>query len=1240
MSDLSDDEMSQEAGVTSSALQIAVDNEALDSLRELAPTADPVDLTDALCRSCQQGKTATVQALLEAGKCDVNAAADEQTPLFLAAQKVSVDTVKLLLQYGADATVKSKGQRALEAAETPIHGLIGSLGTCDELEMSDLEEIIRLLLDAGCDINAQTAHGETVLLDCLHEEIPLVPFLLENGADPNIRENRGGTPMHFFHGPLKNPEWFKALMAHGGILDIIRPDGGDTPLHHYAKNGQLGDLSLFKPFVSDWNITDAKGNSLLHTAIGVHRRDDPTVKALLELGLDPNQRNHDGQQPIHMVSGSGEILEERLNIICAAGADLEARDNRGRTLLTKSMHDHPGYDYDRFVPYLVSRGANIDAQDYKGKTALTHLIKPHSFKLEHVDFLLSQGADPRVADYNGDSFLHHLAANYATIADDTVLLAIFKLIKMGIPSTLKNFQGRTPLHLLCGNVSDHLFAAAAEGGKYAIDLLLDAGFDAAINIADNQGIRPSHLAASVSEILTGKLIAHGADSTATTSDDRNLLHIAANTRQSNTVGLLLDHYASNNMLSLVNAQSKDGRTPLHLACRSGRPETVSLLLAHGADVLVKDKKHRAPLSACSEFPADNKLWQITDDQENLFHELSAAGILENDDKRPRQPIAPHKQKQKDGNPKRIGWKGEITSEAATLGSGRIVREMISHGAQLKNEHHESGPMYYAISGNNNEMAVELDRVSREMNIEIDVHISLETKCSLLFSQNLPDLLKGEFERYLSERDVLTMALQGHERELADALEANAATIQGPHQNCLTDALVSLARWGYADLIGRIGRIMPDRAWMNGRARFSDKLIPPMLAAAQRELPNLDVLKVLVEQFDADVNIKFESGMVTKPKVFYQSTMATARQYQPGDTILHQMAQGTHWWHIGAIRYLLQHGADPNARNTQGKTPLCHAVSRGELGGLFQREITQVLLEQGADPNLSAFCGYTPLAISTHDAHLFQLLIDNGAYPSQDHPMELFSALYNFNTDVVSALLGMDLDCNTTVLSNAQPHWHTHRVNKLPQTPGFVLHPLHYIAMMPFNEANARDHAIRMIKHLFSYGADYFLKCDANALILHEIFAGGGIIQPWLEMSVLDLERRDPRGRTLLLAAASSDVGTNSYAFVIPVFPFRATRFLPAVWQEGDITRARTLYERGADLTVVDDQGNNVLHLLAGRHCGNVAAEAEHRRTLALFVEKAPGLVAQTNVEEQTPLHIAEQEENRWAIEVLQNGESK
>lgn len=994
---------------------------------------------------------------------------------------------------------------------------------------------------------------------------------------------------------------------------------------------------MFRPYVSDWKLIDAKGNTLLHLAAKAHRRGSVTVSELLKIGLDVNQRNHAGQQPIHMVECSGENLRDVLDILCAAGGDLDAKDHHGRTLLTGTMYDHPKYNAREMITELVKCGANINAQDYKGNGVLFYLVQPYTFQSEHVEFLLAQGADPAMANYQGDTFLHKMAAHLYGQSSDTALLTIIKLLGMGISPTHPNYKGQTPLNLLCGHVSDHLFAAANEGDKYAIDLLLDAGLREALNVPDHQGIRPIHQAASVSEILVGRLIFHGADTTATTKDGRNLLHIASMARQSNTVGLLLDHYASRNLLSLVNAQSEDGRTPLHLACLSGRTETVSLFLAHGADVQIEDKKKWTPLDLCALSLAEDQLWQKADDQGNMFHTVFAAGILGEDNERPTIPIPKNHHRE---NHKSFGWKGEITSENATLGIGRIVRLLAQHGAIVPKEQrgHGLSPLFHAVSEGNEEMAVELDRLSKAMGIELERHHSLNTELCLLRSRDLPELFKERFKSHVSDKDIMKMVLLGHDQEVAQALEKEAETFED--KSFLQPVLTLLARWGYPDLFERLGRLMldEDRQWINeGGSMFlgESNMAPSLLTAAQRDLPNLEVMKVIVEKFHANVNVQFEEGMEMTPKVYFQSAMAHRRRLKPGDTVLHYLAQGMHWWHEKAIEYLLKHGADPNARNAQGKTPLCVAVSRGELAGHRQTEIVRILLDGGADPNLAATCGFTALAMSTHSSRLFQLLIDNGAYPSEHHPMELFSALDNFKDDVVAALLDMDLDANTKVLSDAQPHWHTGRIGKIAQTKGHVLRPLQYISMLPFNEPNSRHHAIRMARLLLEHGADPFLHSSQNNLILHEIFADGGIIQPWLEMPDLDLERRDPRGQTLLLSAAICGFGTNSYACKVPLFPHRGGRIEPNLWQEGDPTRAMALYERGADLTAVDNQGNNVLHIMAGVRNDEKFAQDEFRRTMALFVEKAPGLMHHVNSFGQTPLSIAKDRANNWAVEALE-----
>jgi ankyrin repeat protein len=152
--------------------------------------------------------------------------------------------------------------------------LVDDLHRYQQLEdlLPRLEEVARLLLDAGCDINAQDAHHQTALLLRLHHESGLVSLLLHRGADPNIAEDRGGTPMDFFHNHLQHPEWFTTLRVDGARLDVALHQDGRTPLHTFASKCQLGDLSSFRPFVSDWTATDAEGNTLLHLGVEKHRR--------------------------------------------------------------------------------------------------------------------------------------------------------------------------------------------------------------------------------------------------------------------------------------------------------------------------------------------------------------------------------------------------------------------------------------------------------------------------------------------------------------------------------------------------------------------------------------------------------------------------------------------------------------------------------------------------------------------------------------------------------------------------------------------------------------------------------------------------------------------------------------------------------------------------------------------------------------------------------------------------------
>ncbi|HEY4943947.1 MAG TPA: Ivy family c-type lysozyme inhibitor [Rhizomicrobium sp.] len=95
-----------------------------------------------------------------------------------------------------------------------------------------------------------------------------------------------------------------------------------------------------------------------------------------------------------------------------------------------------------------------------------------------------------------------------------------------------------------------------------------------------------------------------------------------------------------------------------------------------------------------------------------------------------------------------------------------------------------------------------------------------------------------------------------------------------------------------------------------------------------------------------------------------------------------------------LRQLVEQGANPNAVDRSGITPLMDAILRSNGGDAAAEDTVKFLLEHGAEPFVALPSGQTPLHTAVQNARITAMLLDHGAPSSpldQSGATPLFSA---------------------------------------------------------------------------------------------------------------------------------------------------------------------------------------------------------------------------------------------------------
>ncbi|KAL4989608.1 ankyrin repeat-containing domain protein [Aspergillus falconensis] len=1197
-------------------LQYACEAGAIESIRAMLPFFTLANAQSAIECCITASKNELVHLLVTfpglefdsefGGKC-----------LFRAAEKANFEILQLLLKLGCNPRYRPKRPDYMivmvrgeewEPAESALVALCRyrarySSIPLDRPAAANFERCLDLLLDSGCDVGCRDMRNfnRTALHEFVEKGFPGIEKLLRNGADVHATDRGGNTPLHLYRPRKGSVDTLEALMRYGARWDARTLDG-KTPLHTCFKFDRDEDPELLKPYISDWNIADSKGNTVLH---GTQWGGNALLKKLVELGADPNRRNHAGQVPLH------NARRDEIDALLSVGADLEARDNNGRTLFLHKV----GTDWDSELQQLLDRGANLHAVDFQGNGALALALDNHN-ATKIYQFLLKAGADPNHLNHNGDTLLHRwmeaAVEGSSSIHSNREILGLL-LENSTISPTAQNNEGRTILHYMCSVVPGYR-NSPWRPDENVMEWFPSSTVKALIEIEDYKGRRPIHIAAAVSEQLVAWLMQKGAALTALTYKQQNPLHIAALSKQSNTLGLLVESLPDSQRQLSIDQRDEEGRTPLFYACRLGHLQSVSILLQAGADVHIADKNGETPLHACAQFRAQRKYPD------------------------------PHRPPVHDGD-----WR-KVQDEDEALGVHGIIRALRSHGADiLARDKHKRTPLDVAVHYENEEMVAallddtkealqSLPEGSKVSSLDGAGHLLLMARHGsgasivdeIMRNNNLDPVDTYRWLLKLRAYDAIqTLARLGMDM-----------VVRRGSSYASKDFLQDLVKLGLAEQLEFLGKMRQGTEWINGTApdlkNGQTEFAPLLILAAQRQTPSVDLLKVIVETFHADLNIQ----------IYGYDYGAGKRELMPQHSPLSILAEGKHWWQPEGLRYLLQRGADPDLCNGKGQSPLHIAVG----GGYRRKSIVKILLDNGANPNQVDNDGNTPLSLAAGDVKLVQLLLHHGADIHLGSNPILFSAITKQDVDTVRIILETGIDCNKPF----SEHRASPEPGQIPEEDSvqdlvygddhgrfgrnkrereedhqrmLLCRPLHYACHARFNKVADREKAVEIVELLLAHGADPFLPVELNGpeeAVIHDVIYQWGIVEPLLSKTNLDLEKRDGRGRTLLLVACSP-VKSDRYTWAWGMNAGPPKTTLPTVIvRRGDAIRR--LCQMGADIAATDTDGNTALHLLLTAISADRSSSKEKspywRELIAFLVAQLPELIHQRNKQGYTPFHVA------------------
>ncbi|RWQ91162.1 ankyrin repeat-containing domain protein, partial [Paecilomyces variotii] len=318
------------------------------------------------------GHTSIVGCLIDVG-LDVNDQDDRgNTAIFHSARSGKTDTMKILLENGADVHHRNP-TFVTRNAQSALHGAV----------LKNATELVELLLQQEINIDARDKHGRTPLFYAVQRcRTPIVQMLLEAGADSNISEDD-------FTEPILPINWAAARGFEAIVKMLLDSGANANQLDHPSQSPLLWALGVYN---HDFSKKLYRGRSPLrgnHFAFGDA---EAVLDLLLKNGADPNVIDEDGRTPLYLSVKLGLNSKALVRSFLRAGCDPNRKDKYGRTPLMGATVR----GMTKFVTALLEApNLDRDATDNFGRTALLEATARNKPLIR--DILLQPSAETQMA---------------------------------------------------------------------------------------------------------------------------------------------------------------------------------------------------------------------------------------------------------------------------------------------------------------------------------------------------------------------------------------------------------------------------------------------------------------------------------------------------------------------------------------------------------------------------------------------------------------------------------------------------------------------------------------------------------------------------------------------------------------------------------------------------------------------------------------------------------------------------